>query len=260
MRDRADWDPRFHEASLLFWPIRSYAERFSAFSAWPTVDDCDRALGEGFPVRFREQPPRAGRRGRRRRAPVDAAALYDARIHVEGWVPTRPRSWHDFLNLLVWAAFPRAKAALHARQHRAVAARLGAGARTLPGARTREQDGLALLDEGGLLLLCEARCAAAVRSAPDLGLADVVRDAVRRGEALVLIFGHALYERLVLGGPPIHAMMQPLSCPGPLPTAAAERVVLADAGLCEALLAPESFTCPERFHRLPLDERVLCAA
>jgi hypothetical protein len=256
------WAPRFYEQSAFFWPLRPAAEAFSAFADWPSVGDYDRALGDGFPVRFREQPPRPRRR--RRRGPVDPAALYDARIHVEGWVPTRSRSWHDFLNMLVWAAFPRAKAALHARQHRAMMSRLDAGALTLPQARTREQDGLAMLDEGGLLLLCEAQGVAALAAALDSApgeRAEAARDAVRRGEVVAVLFGHALYESLVQPGPPlIYAMAHPIACSRPLPEAPAARAALADAGLCEALLEPDSFACPEHFRRLPLDARVLCGA
>lgn len=206
-------------------------------------------------MRFREQPPKRRRRGRR--GPLDAAALYDARIHLEGWVPTRPGSWHDFLNMLVWAAFPRAKVELHARQHRAMAARLDAAARTLPGARTREQDGLAILDEGGLLLLCEERRAPEVEDALEARRPEAVREVIRAGGAATLIFGHALYESLVQPGPPIHAMAHVLLCPAPLPAPEA-LVFLADALLRDALMAPGSFSQPARFRSLPLDERVLC--
>ncbi|WP_437827625.1 DUF3025 domain-containing protein [Sorangium sp. So ce1153] len=256
------WDPLFHEKSRLYWPIRPRAEAFARSAGWPPVEDYNRALGEGFPVRFAEQAPRPRRR--RRRGPLDPAALYDARIHVEGRVPTRPSNWHDFLNMLVWAAFPRAKAELHARQHRAIAARLDPGAASLPPARTRELDGLALLDEGGLLLLYDEHAHAHARRAPLPGdasdlrrCADEVREAVQRGEAAALVFGHALYESLLQRGPTVHAMVQPLPCEGPLPAAPDALVSLADARLCDALRAPGSFTEPERSARLPLDERVL---
>ncbi|CAN96037.1 hypothetical protein predicted by Glimmer/Critica [Sorangium cellulosum So ce56] len=252
------WEPLFHEKSRLYWPIRPLAEAFAGCAGWPPVEDYNRALGEGFPVRFAEQKPRPRRRGRR--GPVDPSALYDARIHVEGCVPTRPRNWHDFLNMLVWGAFPRAKAELHARQHRAIAARLHPGAEALPPARTRELDGLALLDEGGLLLLYNnAGEAPLLGDASDLErCAGEVRDAVQRGEAAALVFGHALYESLLQRGPTVYAMVQPIPCDGPLPAAPAALVALADARLGDVLRSPDSFARPERSPRLPLDERVLC--
>ncbi|WP_437996299.1 DUF3025 domain-containing protein [Sorangium sp. So ce185] len=252
------WEPLFYEKSRLYWPIRPWAEAFSGCVDWPPVEGYGRALGEGFPVRFVEQPPRPRRRGRR--GPLDPSSLYDARIHVEGRVPTRPRNWHDFLNMLVWAAFPRAKAELHARQHRAIAARLDPSAEALPPARTRELDGLALLDEGGLLLLHDARRAPLLEDAADLGrCADEARGAVRRGEAAALVFGHALYESLLRPGPTVHALVHLIPCGGPLPAAPGALVSLADAGLCDALRSPGSFAHPERSARLPVDERVLCA-
>ena len=85
--------------------------------------------------------------------------------------------WHDYLNALVWATFPRSKLALHARQHRAVQGWLPADATQLPNARTRELDALALVDEGGVLLLRF------------------------RERELPVIFGHALFESLVFGQP-----------------------------------------------------------
>lgn len=253
-RAAVGWDPRFFTRTLLFWPLL-HAERFAAFTGWPTVDDYNRTLGDGAPVRFREQPPR-----RRRRAPVDPAALYDARIHLQGWVPTRPRSWHDFLNMLVWAAFPRAKGQISARQARALQGWAEAGAQALPGRRTREQDGLAMLDEGGLLLLCEAPRSPALGDALEARRPEPVAEAIQAGGAAALIFGHAVYEHLVLGGEaaaPVRAMTHLLPCPGPLPASAEARVALADARLCADLEDPQSFCQPDGFCSLPVDARLL---
>lgn len=89
--------------------------------------------------------------------------LYDARIVNDGEVPTRDGSWHDLLNALVWAAFPLAKSALHHRQHALV----------VPGApnRSPEGDAVAMIDEGGVFLPQK------------------------------IVFGHAIFEGLVLGRP-----------------------------------------------------------
>lgn len=135
------------------------------------------ALAGDPPVRFELASPRPRGRRRRRSEPVDVRTLYDARITLERVVPTRARSWHDLMNALVWGTFPRAKQALHARQHRAIAERIVPGAFTLPPARTRELDALALLDEGGVLLVGPEPAAA-------------------------VVFGHAIYESLALGIPP----------------------------------------------------------
>ena len=159
-----------------FWALRPGSEAFAGLADWPSVEAIDAALSARAGVRF--VPAR--KRPRRHRGPVDLDDLYDAHI-VRGEVPTRPCDWHDLLNALVWASFPRAKAALHARQHRAVQAWARERGTMLddptvahlPNARTRELDARALLAEGGVLLLGERR----------------------------LLFGHAHYEGMALGVP-----------------------------------------------------------
>ena len=161
----------------LFWPLQRAAGAFAGYDDFPPVD----ALGSVFrgepPVRFVPAAPR-----RRRGASVDVRALYDARITLDREVPTRDRCWHDLMNVLVWGTFPRSKLALHARQHRAIAERLAPGARRLPPTRTPELDALALLDEGGVVIVAQAATATQA-DAP-------------------IVFGHAIYESLVLGVEP----------------------------------------------------------
>lgn len=251
------WDPGFASKSPLFWPIRAAAAPFAGLADWPSIDDYNRAAGEGFTVRFREQPPRPRRRGRRGREVIEVASLYEGRIHLEGWVPTRPRSWHDLFNMLVWVSFPRAKRQLSARQARALGEWVKPGARALPGRRTREQDGLAILDEGGLLLLAEEALAPALRAALGERRAEPAAEAIRAGRAAALLFGHAVYEQIALGGPPVRAMTHLLEHAGPLPTEDAARIALADARLCAELEEPTSFCAPEAFRSLPVDERLL---
>lgn len=151
---------------------------------------------------------------------MDVGALYDARITLDRVVPTRARSWHDLMNALVWGTFPQAKRALHARQHRAIAERLAPGARTLPPARTRELDALALLDEGGVVLLGS-------------------------GFAGTIVFGHAIYESLALGvSPPVVAAIA-LDAP--------ERTLRSvDAALARRIEDAESLRGPEELKRVAL--------
>ena len=146
-----EWRAKFFEQSALFSPIRAAASLFADCGAFPSPEAIDVALHARAGVRFVRKQPRE-------------RVLYDTRIVSEGVVPTRAGSWHDFLNALVWATFPRAKAALHKRQFALV----------VPHAprRTREQDALALIDEGGVFC---------------------VRPEVR------LVFGHAIYESFVMG-------------------------------------------------------------
>ncbi len=213
------WRPRFTGGDARFDAIAAVSALFAEYTDWPDVTALDRALGERAGVRF----VAAQRRPRRQRGPVALGDLYDAHI-ARGEVPTRARNWHDFLNALVWATFPRAKRALHARQHTA----LQAWARTsatplsddagvdadrvtrLPNARTRELDALALIDEGGVLITGDAR----------------------------VIFGHALYEGFVLAVPSMIA-----------------RGVILDAPTDDALAARLTLPLtPETLPRVPLQK------
>jgi hypothetical protein len=165
------WDPSFFRKSALFWPIASAAAKLEGLTRWPEPEELSCLFEGDAPVSFVPAAPRA-RRGRR----LGASERYDALITERRTVPTRRGSWHDLLNALVWATFPRAKVALHARQHRAITSHLGPDLR-LPGGRTRDQDAVAMLDEGGVVLL-------------------------QRGEDAPspIVFGHAIYERLVCDG------------------------------------------------------------
>jgi len=176
------FDPRFYEKHPLFWPIAQAASAFRDEPDWPAVESYVRVFGEPGetarppPVVFELQAPKKARRKRREArgdVTIDVRKLYDGQISLTKRVPTRSRSWHDFMNALVWGAFPAAKAALHARQYAAISARVSAEATRLPNARTRELDALALIDEGGVI-------------APHGGQP--------------FIFGHALYEGLALEG------------------------------------------------------------
>jgi hypothetical protein len=160
--ERPTFDGRFFTRHEDFWPIAKAAERFSDHRDWPDVSEYN---VPDAPVRFEEAPIK------RKRPPgaIVRTELYDARIVNERVVPTRPRMWHDFLNALVWLTFPKAKLALHRRQHAAIERWIPAGATHLPNARTREQDALALIDEGGVLLV----------------------------DGRTMFFGHALFEGLV---------------------------------------------------------------
>jgi hypothetical protein len=169
LRAATPWDPRFVERSAWLAPLASAAALVADLDRWPTVEELDARLGPLAGVRFAAATPRPRTRAARRR-PLARSELYDAQIVETGTVPTRARSWHDLLNALVWATWPRAKAALHRRQHRIVTDELAANAARLPAARTREGDTIAMLDEGGVLV---------ARGAP-------------------LLFGHALAEGLVV--------------------------------------------------------------
>ena len=252
---RAPFLPRFSSKSPLFWPLSEAASALSGWGEWPSVADIDRLLSPRAGVAFRVQPERPRRR--RRRAPFDPEALYDARIIQGGWVPTRERSWHDLLNALVWATFPRSKRALHQRQHDAIATRIEEGASALPARRSRELDGLAIVDEGGLLLLCERGLFDEVEDALSRREREPIDCAIASGRVSALVFGHALYEHLIVGDQTITAMTALLAHDGPLPRAPRALCEAADERMRDLLATPASLSDPDAFRSLPVDARLV---
>jgi DUF3025 family protein len=174
------FDPRVFERSGLLRAFEELTEPISALPGWPTLEAytelAERQRRARAPelarVSFARSTP-SPRRGRAR-GTLDLGGLYDGRIALRAEVPCLEHSYHDLFNALVWAAFPRAKRALHARQFRALQAWVPAGASRLPNRRTREQDALALFDEGGAILIA---------ARPDTA-------------ARVILFGHALMEHV----------------------------------------------------------------
>lgn len=183
------WHPDFARGPW-FAPVAAPAAALASFRDWPAVDALDRALApwlEVAEVRLALAAPLQ---------PV-TSEVYELRIADDGVVPTRPGSWHDLLNALQWAAFPRAKRALTLRlaelQRPRVAARSAVG--RMPGRRDPEHDRLALVDEGGLIVLANA----AVTDEP------AMTAAVAAGQATALVFGHALQEHALSGDRTVRA-------------------------------------------------------
>lgn len=127
---------------------------------------------------------------------LPAGHAYEAHIFQTRTVPTRD-NLHDLFNGLVWLAFPQAKRRLNELQAGEIA-RSGVGA-----VRGPLRDALTLFDENGALL----------DAPPALWQALVARDwhtlfVTRRelwNDARLLLFGHALLEKLVTPRKPITA-------------------------------------------------------
>jgi hypothetical protein len=254
VREATPYDGRFAAKSPLFWALERAARCFVDYDDFPPPAELVRVFEGVAPVRFVE----AGSRPRRhRRGPLDVRSMYDATITLDRCVPTRARSWHDLMNALVWGAFPRAKRALHARQYRAISERVRPGARTLPPARTREQDALALMDEGGVLVLTSDPCAAGYElrshSCVDHAAAEprtcrpgTLRKMIASGVAEAVIFGHAVYESLVFGVAPARVAALTLAREDPEGDLARQ----ADVALARVLMDESRFGGPEELLRI----------
>jgi hypothetical protein len=238
--EHAAFEARFFEAEGDFWPIARAARTFADHADWPAVDEYGSAFADpaAAPVGFVASPPRR----RRPPGPIDRASLYDAVIVQQRRVPTRPAMWHDYLNALVWATFPRAKLELHRRQHAAIERWIPLGAAQLPNARTRELDALAVIDEGGVLLL-------------DFG-ARPVQELIADPSGWIF-FGHALFEGLVFGRPAMISRAVVLDARGrerPSSFRSPSTIALADELLAAALASGEAVATPDGLSRLPLSK------
>jgi len=187
------WSAEAARTSPIFEPLRVHGGTlFDAVldKARPDLGDFQRLIDA------RDPPVRVAGGARLRvvpqgRRPAAFEDKYEARIHLKGELQVRPDSAHDAFNLLVWLAFPRAKAALNARHFAALREQSATGAAN----RGPAQDALTLLDEGGVVV-----------ASSDPGLLGLLRDwrwkdLFWRNRARLathmqfLLFGHAVYEK-----------------------------------------------------------------
>jgi hypothetical protein len=149
------WDPARLRGPQ-FAHVADLIDRVATEPDWPAIERLDAA----FASELRSAGVRLVEAAKTRAAllsdgTIDPASLYEVRIVDQGEIPTRPRNPHDFLNALIWAAFPRSKLALTRRLAEIQRAR-ATGRKQLPSTRSREHDRLALVDEGALLCTREA--------------------------------------------------------------------------------------------------------
>jgi len=245
VRRATPFDPGFLARSPLLWPLAGAARRLGRLDGFPSHEALRQVFEGQPPVSFVPAAPRG-----RRRSSVDVAALYDGRITLERRVPTRAGCWHDLMNALVWGTFPAAKSALHARQHRAIAARVAPGARALPPTRTPELDALALLDEGGVVVMADdvhgIRAALRERS-------GALRASIVTGSAEAVVFGHAIFESLVLGVSPA-AVAAIVLDRGPWIDDGSSRLRRVDAALAAVLADASLLQAPSELCRVDLGE------
>ena len=233
---RGTLDPGVFDAPI-FAEFRSHAEWLRA-PDWPAVVELDAALGAprhpygSSVLHFVEQDP----------ALLADGLHYEARIHRQGAIATRPENWHDLLNALVWLRRPRLKAALNLRQVRDVEVHG-------PAARSRAQCALTHFDEGGVVVvLRDAGLLPSWDAHAWSGFFGGARDAWHDGRITAHIFGHALLE---------HALE-----PGLLPTAKCLVVLdesggevapaLLESAVADAIVRGELLRDPQELRPLPL--------
>ncbi len=168
-----NWDSQFLDCSELFFPIMPYGKIFSNNTEWPNLIELNQFKPEGLEswsghkIRFVKQKGSRSKEG--------FEGLYEPRIFLKGEVRTRLQNWHDFFNSQIWYTFPKSKSALNMRQFIAFDENADFPWKTAPLSRMREQDYMTMFDEGGCLIPYSKHI------------------------SLPFIFGHAVYERMILG-------------------------------------------------------------
>lgn len=237
------WNAEFLRHEPLFTPFEPFCASLREPN-WPCCDTLTelverqrfRAAAELAPLRFVEKPKKPRRQKRRH---LDLRELYDGSIALRGQVPCLHASYHDLLNAIVFAAFPRSKRALHARQYSALERWVPKGEHTLPGKRTREQDALTIFDEGGVVLLMTD----AFRKLWERSTERQVISAWSPASGVLpLLFGHALLEHLLEGHRSLRASGVVLSIDVSFEDEAWLDCV--DRELCARLEATSEFTAP----------------
>jgi hypothetical protein len=183
------WDTDKAQASPLFETLRIHGGAVFGASC-PGLEDFQRLLdarepsvcvSSGKPLRIVRQGPR----------PLVLEDKYEARTYLHGEVQVRENNLHDTFNVLVWLAFPRAKAALNARHFAALKEQAATGVAN----RGPAQDALTLLDEGGVVVASsDEELLALLREWrwKDLFWENRARVAARMR---FVLFGHAVYEK-----------------------------------------------------------------
>jgi hypothetical protein len=243
------WEPAFLERSALLRELQQLGRPLLAGAGWPTLEayselaEAERAArASDLPsVRFATPEPR--QRRARARPPLELRQLYEGRIGLEREVPCMSASYHDLLNVLAWAAFPRSKRALHARQFRALTAWLPPDAVQLPNRRTREQDALALFDEGGSVLVLTPELAARSQRLPESSLQ------ASQSEARIVLFGHALMEHVSFERSRVRSAALLICAEPPLPEGR-ELLELVDRALECRLADSSELATPDGFDRV----------
>jgi hypothetical protein len=153
------------------WPETTIWSGFSA--------DAGVVNAQGLPIRF--VPPSD---------PPPAALEFEQRIFETGEVETRHTTWHDTFHACAWLRYPRTKARINALH-------MEDGHAATPNGRSRLRNRLTLFDEGGIVVVsANAALLAHLRARAWKAAFWQLRQAAQH-ETDWLVFGHALYERVL---------------------------------------------------------------
>jgi hypothetical protein len=187
------WNPDFLCASPLFFPLQEVTALLTdSRQFWPGLDDFQNILTQlpqppkslnGKNIRFVPQAPKSN----------VWTEDYEPRIYLKGEVQTRVHNWHDFFQVLIWAAFPRTKAVLNAKHYEAIAHRITSTPHNKR--RTPMENALTQFDEcGAIIVTADAQLAQLIREFSWKELFWHHRPRLKN-KLQCFVFGHAIYEK-----------------------------------------------------------------
>ena len=215
---------------------------------WPTLAECQAVL-DSLPqspttasgARLRVVHPASGK-------PEDWRQRYEARIYLTGELQTRA-CWHDVFNLLVWATFPRAKAALNARHYALLEARVNSPSTP----RLPQQDTLTQFDESGVVIVsADQTLSALLQNFQWKNLFCERRNEVE-AQMRCYLFGHGLMEKALtpyrgMTGKGIVLSVEPTF----FAKTPSQQMAIIDEGLARLIADPERLGQPNDFAPVPV--------
>jgi len=192
-QNRDNWNSEFMATSPLFFPLQETTALFSCSAErWPGLDDYQNLLSQlpdppqslnGKNIRFVHQSPKS----------ECWTGDYEPRIYLTGEVQTRLENWHDFFQVLIWAAFPRTKSVLNAKHYEAIAQRLTSTPNNKQ--RSSAENALTQFDEcGAIVVSCDARLLQLITEFRWKELFWQHRFLIKN-KLRCFVFGHAIYEK-----------------------------------------------------------------
>lgn len=194
---REAWNPDFANAALfqpLAFALAPLLQRQRSAQDWPSLDEYQAYADTEINPRLQNSLRIVAQAGKAK----NFEQTYLARIYQHGDIQTRLYNWHDLFQLVSWRLFPRSKTCVVERHYACAQRRWQQQQQGIhaPGRRSVEENALSLWDEGGVLLLC------ANEDVPSLVRQFRWRELfLRRRDQLshklrMLVFGHALLDKL----------------------------------------------------------------